>query len=678
MFDSLNPRTLCAVGWALATAATAQTAERVRLAANGRPTASIVVAADGSAAERGAAAELQACLRKITGAMFPIITPAGQAPGARILVGRAGGRDGLEHLGPEAFCIDTRDGNLRMRGADDDGTEFAVYTFLEEHLGVRWFWPGELGEVIPEMKDIAVGPLRVVQQPDFKWRHRGPGGAVWGATSGPTDMAGRELVLGVTPEHQREVRRWERRNKWGGWKIYGGHSLGEIFPPAKYTTSHPEYFALINGRRDVPGPNYDFKHGSQICTTNPDVIKTVAAWVCDFFDRNPDYDAVHITLNDSSGYCECERCRALDAKVAGAVALAGQETEETALLEGAAAGGGKASKASAAAARRSVTDRVFTYANQVSKLVQLRHPAKFVMAMAYMHYILPPQTVRVDPQVVPEYCLWGAYKHANPKIRREHEAIAAGWSKAGSRHVAIYEYYINGSWPGFHRLIVPYIADSIRFLKQHGYDLYETQCGDDFATNGINYYVAGKLLWNSSLDEKEILSDFYEKAFGRAGTAVRRFQERMQSSWSAATADGTDINCSSLEQTRLPDLFTPELLQRSADDLAAATKLAETDPVRRRIEFFRAGLRYTELTVNAVRAARRVDFKPDAAGSAGERASRKARVQAAIDALEQQRQFVEQHREDGVVPYFWAKYLEEARSRFLPLARLRALAPSLD
>jgi hypothetical protein len=198
----------------------------VTLAREGRATATIVVADGAPAAQREAAGELAAYLRKITGADFPVRT-AGQKPrGTQVILG-----GGARELGPEGFCIRTQGGNLLLTGADDDGVAFAVYTLLERHLGVRWFWPGELGEVVPRQRTVAVGPLDETQKPDFLWRNRGPDGALWGATSGPTEMHARALLLGITPEHQRQMRLWERRNKYGGWRIYGGHALGEIFPP---------------------------------------------------------------------------------------------------------------------------------------------------------------------------------------------------------------------------------------------------------------------------------------------------------------------------------------------------------------------------------------------------------------------------------------------------------------
>src|SRR5439155_24843980 len=41
--------------------------------------------------------------------------------------------------------------------SDPNGTRYAVTTFLEDKLGVRYLWPGELGKVVPRRETIVVG-----------------------------------------------------------------------------------------------------------------------------------------------------------------------------------------------------------------------------------------------------------------------------------------------------------------------------------------------------------------------------------------------------------------------------------------------------------------------------------------------------------------------------------------
>jgi len=615
----------------------------ITLDENGRARATIVVDAQASEETRFAAQELQTYLEKISGARLPIRQDARGVSGPLITVGAADAS-----LGREGFRIRTAGGNLTLTGRDDAGAQLAVYAFLEKHLGVRWLWPGELGEVAPQSRSIRIPAIDESEEPAFKWRNRGPGGALWGATSGPTEMRARERLLGVSGRHQAEVALWEKRNRWGGLKIYGGHALGEIFPPQKYARDHPDYYALVNGRRAVPGPDYDYKHGGQVCTANPGVVRATTAWVRNFFDAHPDYDGVHITMNDSGGFCECDRCRALDS--GELVKRPGIEAEEM---------------KKAPSKNTVITDRIFTYVNQVAAEVAKTHPGKCVVSMAYARYSSPPRTVRLLPNVVPQYCMWSAYRHANAAMKEEQLATAAAWARA-ARRAGIYEYYINGSWPGLHRLVLPQVADSIRYLHAQGVDLYQTQSGDDFAINGINYYVAGRLLWNPALDPAVILADFYEKGFQKAAPAIRRYHQRLEQAWRAATVGGEDVTCNSIEKTRLLELFTEELLAECDRDLAEAARAADSDLVRRRVEFYRQGLRYTELTVAAVGASRRALRPPP----------EKLLIDEALAAWARRDSFVEELKDDFVVAYFWARYNDLQRD-FRPDRRLREFSKAI-
>ncbi len=656
----------------LASAGCAGKRAKMKIVENGEAKSVMVLPSDAGEDVRYAALELRDYIRKISGAEIPIRTGTADPRGIRIFVGSdrpAGGPDiRTDRLSGEGFVIKTVGNDLVLAGRDDAGTQHAVYTFLEKYLGIRWLWPGEFGEIVPVMKTISVGRIDDTQEPDFIWRDRGPGGALWGASSGPTEMHARERLLGITSEHQKAVELWEKRNKWGGIKIYGGHALGEIFPPEKFARIHPEYYALVDGRRDVPGTDYDYKHEGQICTTNPDVREVAVKWVRNFFNENPEYDGVRLTMNDGGGFCECEQCRALD--TGDFVDRPGIDTEEMKKRP---------------AKYTVITDRIFTFINQVTEEVQKTHPGKYIVSMAYSRYTLPPRRIELNPFVIPQYCLWSSYKHANTDIKKQHEDIASGWAKAANKK-GIYEYFINGYWPGMHRLVTAYIAVSIKYLYSQGIDLYQTQSGDEFGVNGINYYVAGKLLWDTSMNEERILKDYYNKGFGNAAEAIERFHTRLAKAWTVATEAGQDVSCQSLENNRLLELFTPQLIKACHQDLMEAEKVADDETVRKRVEFLGQGFQYTELTVEAVTAAERLMksgvplFPVETAKREIAKLSPETAVQLvreAIAAWEMRDRFIEELKNDYVISYFWAKYSDLTRN-LNPIDNLREMARELD
>ncbi|HUS01145.1 MAG TPA: DUF4838 domain-containing protein [Chitinophagaceae bacterium] len=646
-------------------------AANFQISKNGKAAVNIVIADNAGKEVVLAATELRDYIKKISGAALKIIKEKAST-GKNIYVGKSKAVDALkvsaEDLGKEGFTIQTVKGNLILLGHDDAGTQFAVYTFLENYLGVRWLWPGKFGEVVLVNKNISISEIKDTQQPHYKWRSR--------MSMNENDVWRNKITSDTMVQ---EVELWEKRNKWGGMKIYGGHSLSEIFPPEKYAKSHPEYYALANGVRDAPGPNYDFKHGSQVCTTNPDVIRIACEWANKFFDDHPDYDAVNMSMNDGGGlgYCQCENCTALDD---GRKIEAPLDSDESISKD--------------PSKNVIITDRIFTYINKIAESVQKKHPGKYIMCFAYSQYKRPPKNIVLNPMVIPQYTQWSAYSHANAKIKAQHERIAKGWGAAANR-MAIYEYYINGSWPSMHRVTPGLFADNIKELYKDGVNLYYTQAGTEFAVNGLNYYVAGKLLWNTSLAEQKILDDYYEKGFGKAAKYIQRFNTKMEDAWKAATKYGKDVTAGTLADTRILELFTPVLLASCAEDLKKAAAIAENEQVKKRIAFIQNGFQYTLLTVKATQKAKdllamgvplftkekakqEVELSTDQTPEAKKiKQDQHTLILEALKAWEERDAFVEAHKGDHVLSYFWIKY-NDANRYFNPHQKLKALAYAIN
>ncbi len=639
--------------------------KRYVLVADGESRSLILRPAEATEAETLAAEELQRYLKKITGVEVPVVTSRTVAESFLLLVGGANREFDLSipDLERDGFLLRTGTDRLHLLGADGNGLLFAVYTFLEKYCGVRWFWPGELGEVVPHIRTLEIPAIDRVEAPDFKWRERGPGGPLWG----PHDRITKQRLLGVSEEHLEQMRLWEKRNKWGGLDVQGGHEWGNIVPPDRYGSKHPEYYALVDGRRDRDFEHFDGKHGAQLCTTNPDLIPVFGAYFKKYFKEHPECDALHVTPNDGGGFCECKRCRALDT--------------------------GKRLK------RRPekpvITDRIFTFTNALAEELQKVHPGKYLVNMAYSWYVDPPEMITISDFVIPQYCMWSCYLHWNDEKRDEHYAIAKGWTEV-ARNTAIYEYYINGAWPDLPRIIYPKIAESLRYLHNIGIRLYQTQAGDGFAINGLNYYIASKLLWNVNADVDALIDDFYDKAFGAAGKLVRKCYDRLQSHWQSAVREGVHPSCSSFAMTQVHEVYPASVLEECRADLDRARGETGDPQVLARIEFIEKGLKYAELTIDAVELTKGLERKGVAISSVdftdeeemkvltaeemeklGQGSDLKNLIEQALRAWESRDRYVESLKDDFVISYFWVRYNDENRV-FNSTERLRELLRSCE
>ena len=53
---------------------------------------------------------------------------------------------------------------------DAQGTCYAVYDFVENYLGVRFYGPAPLNVIVPRQKQLKLAPTRVMRSPAIKYR----------------------------------------------------------------------------------------------------------------------------------------------------------------------------------------------------------------------------------------------------------------------------------------------------------------------------------------------------------------------------------------------------------------------------------------------------------------------------------------------------------------------------
>jgi len=263
------------------------------LVRDGRAEAVVVVQDKATLEERHAAEELVAYVRRMSGAKLEVAAGAADRPAVILRVDlalnrpSAGSRDWPGSRGYRLLV----DGNrLHVVGSDGLSVLFGVYGLLERHLGVRWLWPGELGEVVPEQKTVQVGQIDETSAPDFRVRWVGSGD--WALRHGSNAMvriAGQPVGV-----------------KWK-WHF---HTFSTLIPAEKYYDQHPEWWPLVGGNRQRPTQPHS--HSTQLCTTNPQMVAEMTRNLIAVLDEEPDTRIIALSPNDGGGFCECDKCRAMD------------------------------------------------------------------------------------------------------------------------------------------------------------------------------------------------------------------------------------------------------------------------------------------------------------------------------------------------------------------------------
>ena len=267
-------------------------ASGMELVTNGTSSYTIVLPKNPTAVEETAARELQENLKKISGALLPVVRNPefagcsirlGQSPeNARLL-----GID-FSVLKPDEIILKKTGNDLILTGDSTRGVLYAVYEFLED-LGVRRWTRWDMD--IPVKKTIPLKNYDIRYAPPFAGRDRlgGPGGefAAWMRVNGH--------YLGIPESHGGVL-------KLVGWC----HTFGMMIPRQQYFEKHPEYFALVNGRR---GPWVPSCGEVQLCLTNPEVLRLLTEKTLAWLRKEKNPRIISVSQNDSWGRMADNYCR---------------------------------------------------------------------------------------------------------------------------------------------------------------------------------------------------------------------------------------------------------------------------------------------------------------------------------------------------------------------------------
>jgi len=514
-----------------------------------------------------AAEEIIRCLEGMTGDTVELRTGGGtEGDEMAIIIGRPetnevirrnASRLSLSGLSPEGFAVRTLGKNVLIGAKGPAGVVYGAYALLER-LGCRWYWQDELGEIIPRRKISELPQMDLREEPDFQIRWLGQ--SDWGRRN-------RTNVNVGMPMREAQIDIW-------GWY----HTMCEMIPVSEFGR-HPEWFALIRGRRVASTAK------SQYCTSNPEVIRRCAEFICGLFEKNPDLDGVVLGPNDNNNFCECDGCRALDEP--------GRDR------------------------RGRFSRRMVIFYNAVAEIVGRRFPDKFIKVGAYSGYAQPPadKDLRLRDNIILQLCHNSHYCYRHPiadegcEPNRLFDEYLREWLKR-ARRVIIYEYYYKASWAELPFPIHRNIARDIRHFKSLGVSGLATQYAADsrwgspnHGTLGLNYYVAARCLWDSDTNIDALLDDYFRGLYGDAAGHIRKYYDELEHAYSSQPSHlrGT------LEEAAR--CYSPDVIEKCRKYLQLAEAAAEDETVAKRISYLRVQLNYTELVIKALDAARENDLQ---------------------------------------------------------------------
>ena len=542
-------------------------AAKVTLVRDGKPNAVIVIAETPTENAKIAGEEFQKYIEKISGAKLAIETPDVIAfkkfpeGSVFVLIGRSKLTEEMKvtipsgvtkNLQEEGFVILAKGNRLVLAGNDTEpyyGTRYAVYDLLNR-LGVRWFVPGDFGEVVPRMKTIEFEEMSITEKPSFAvrsfWTHSKDG-----AMSDVRDL-------------------WKIRNKLNprgaNWLGMPGDSSVIAYMPKDKVKEHPEWFALNkNGSRNPNMPcMMDYlRRDDPRYAGQPRLVDVIVEKVKEDARQGR---ATAMAPEDGAPRCYCDLCKKMGGAGVGYGTGGGDEGQDA-----------------------SISTPWFHFVNMLMKMSEEEFPDHRFATNGYANRYMAPEKVPADFNARKNLVLMFAdigsctiHRYDDPKcfqMVRQGE-ILKQWGKLCDK-VWIYNY--NYTMLVGKSTVVPMtkrVAANLPFLKRGGILGFNDQDDADMTQTGIVTYVVREALqWNADADVDAILTDFYEKWYGPAAGPMRRFYAALESAFDNAPYHAH-------EDPILPVIYTDELMASLDKEMVAAERAAasETEKLHVRVD----------------------------------------------------------------------------------------------
>jgi len=440
-----------------------------------------------------------------------------------------------DSLGPEEFSIRPSEGKVVISGGRPRGVLYGSYELLDRFCGVRWL--AEDQTTVPSKDKIWLSPDGVNFSPVLNYREP------YFTEGFDGDWAARNRL---------------NSNRAGLSKVHGGrinyvgfvHTFNLLVPPEDFFSSHPEYFSEVEGKR--------ISEHTQLCLTNPDVVRLAAEKAISWLDETPGADLISISQNDWRNPCQCKTCSKIDEE---------EGTHAGSLLD---------------------------FVNEVAERIEEKHPDVLVDTLAYQYTRKATRTIRPRRNVVVRLCsIECCFSHPletcteNRSFRRDTE----DWARVAHTlyvwdYVTNFKHYVM-PFPNL-RVLQPnvqfFVKNNVRGIFEEG--SYPDGGGGEFGA--LRSYLLARILWEPGCDVEEALTEFLEGYYGRAAKAIRGYIDELHNH-----VERENIHVRIYDD---PGIFlNSDFVKDSLGIFKDAEKKAGDEKVRRRIRLAALPLEYSSV-----------------------------------------------------------------------------------
>ncbi|MFL2905585.1 MAG: DUF4838 domain-containing protein [Limisphaerales bacterium] len=369
---------------------------------------------------------------------------------------------------------------------DHRGSLNAVYAFLRV-LGVRWYMPGELGEILPKRTNIVLPKIDRTVTPDWKIR-----------------SISRPMISANEIEDALWYLRIGANNQYA--VLHHGQRYLTEHPDQR--KAHPEYYAMMaNGKRD------NVSKTANACLSSEGFFREMVAFAKLMFDHY-DVPMVSVMPHDGFNHCQCDLCR------------------DRATLERGASG--------------SSSDYVWGFVVRVANELAKTHPDRKVFCGAYSSYRLPPLKIdKLPDNVLVQITNGRPIRELADDVHQEAVELRKAWRTKTSHPLSVTLNYTPFTNRGAYRpQYWPHVID--RGMKESFGETWREDVWLSSGKGGLHYpgmahlnaWMISGLWWDVDQDVDGLLAEYYMKFYGTAAAEMKAFIEFCEKEYAQLGSDG--------------------------------------------------------------------------------------------------------------------------------------------
>ncbi|MBR7138839.1 MAG: DUF4838 domain-containing protein [Lentisphaeria bacterium] len=488
---------------------------KITIAAKGKALCEVVVRDRKNRATVLAGQELSTYLSRIIGSPVPVVAkPTGKVPA--FILGSAGAelvKCDLKKIDRDGFIIKTAGSNIVIAGIDnfdrrtgsmERGSLNGVYEFLERFGGVRFYFPGEIGTIVPRKADWVLPGIDIADRPDNQYRRTYCTG-VRNLGNGKLTGYGDKTIAYIKNYSSYQIRS-------STLVLPNCHGLAELFLVQRFAKTKPEFFALRdNGKRhdgSVITRGSDVK--GQLCFTNDELKEVIYQDAKAFLTGQPASSrGIHhwvksrhslpffnIMPNDSNYACRCSGCY----------------KHYTA--------GPQAS-----------SNMIWKFKTDIARKLQQEKIPGYCTMMAYSNYRLIPE-VDIPSNVIVMLALTGPWNELNPSQAKFYQLLK-DWNRKLNAKTYLWTYTNKCSSliPDVPNFTPRAVGNFFKKTAPWSFGSFLESETDFWIFNFMNFYVFGKVMWDVTTDLDALMAEHLKLMYGPAAPQMKEFYETLERHW---------------------------------------------------------------------------------------------------------------------------------------------------